>query len=87
VSNLAAVFSREVAQIIERVIDAKIATALTEREREQRAGDLLTVAEVAEALSISETAARSRIDRGRIPVVRQGRSVYVRRGDLWESAR
>lgn len=44
--------------------------------------DLLTVDEVAAMLRTSRKAIYHRIARGQIPVVRLGRSVFIRRGEL-----
>jgi len=45
---------------------------------------LLTVSQAAGFLGFKEKALRHRIERGQVPVVRVGRSVYLRRSDLIE---
>ena len=64
----------ELEKYIEQVVDRRL--------REHAGKRWMTVAGCAEYLGISEVAVRRRITRGRIPTVRQGRSVLIDREAL-----
>jgi excisionase family DNA binding protein len=71
--------SPEARDELRRFVDQRIELALKLVRDERR---WLTVREAANYLGISEIAVRRRIGRGRIPIVRQGRSVLVDREAL-----
>ena len=73
-SSLLAALSPQAREELESLIDARVQEALRRREPRQR---WATVREAAKLLGLSERALRGRIERGRIPVQHQGRSVIV----------
>ena len=69
----------EAREELRRFVRAEIEAALRVRRDERR---WLTVREAASYLGVSERAVRARIERGRIPTRRQGRSVLIDREAL-----
>lgn len=74
---------RELVEVRAELADARAEIAKLAPDAER----LITLEEAAEIVGTSVAALRKRVQRGRLPVVRQGRSLRVRRGDLAGGAR
>lgn len=71
-------FSAEVQDQLKKLIDEAVGAKLSE----VLDGEVLTVAEAAIVLSMTEGALRKAVERGQIPCVRMGRRLRFRRSEL-----
>lgn len=78
---LAALASPEGRQLLREIAREGAAAALAQLPGPSSPDDLIDVAELARLRGCSLAAARKLVQRGRLPVVRAGRTVRVRRRD------
>jgi excisionase family DNA binding protein len=79
VTDLAALLGPELVAAIERLVDERVALAVTQSRVPAYPKPWLTVGEAAVLLGCSREAVYQRIRRGRLTTRRQGRRVYVQR--------